>query len=952
MKDLSTSLLHLPSGNQPIPFWSWNDELDTEELKKQIHWMKEQGIGGFFMHARGGLKTEYLSKEWFDAVKVCCEEALKLGMTPWIYDENGWPSGFAGGKLLEKEENRDMYIDNRFGPYDAAADVSYRITDNALIRITDDTSSNDQNDTFLNLYLKRSASTADILNPDVVRQFIDCTHEAYARELGEDFSHEVTGFFTDEPQYYRASTPYTPMIADYFKDTYQQDILDSLGLLFVEKQGYETFRYRYWLGMQTLMLQNFSKQIYDWCCKHEILFTGHYVEEPTLGGQMMCCAGVMPFYEYLHMPGIDWLGPVTKNEVSPRQLNSAAQQLGKKQTLTETFGCCGWNISPANLKRIAGFQFVCGVNMMCHHLLPYSEHGQRKKDYPAHFNPANPWINEHFKDFNDYFSRLGYLLSESTESVYVAMLHPLRSAYLTYKRGNEPYAIPESELDAPLQEACRTLSARGISYHFLDETLLEKYGFAENGKIGCGKCTYDYLVIPKLYTMSAHTAKLIESYLASGGKVLLFDQKPTYMEGTPHEYEFLNSNCTLSDIMAAQPFSVDVTDTELYYTYRQQDDCAFLFIQNASAKTGYTQTFRFSDDTQSFDLLDLNTLEVRSVPLTVSLGKNESILLFPSKEPVKKMRDITTLSLDFKDAHINFEKNHLTLDMVRYSTDGVSYSEPLLCNELCSQLLTKRYEGQIFLRYEFCIKTLPEDLYLYAEKDSSAAHFINGTPITFNRDLREDISVSMCPISAYVHTGINHYDVQMHWHQSESTYYALFGEGVTESLKNCIAYDSEIEPVYLSGQFGVYSDETYVSHGSDYLLGSDFYIDVPPTQIMEPVTDGLPFFRGHFTLTKNFDLDTTDVKISIPGRYLSAKVYVNGTFAGELLFENTLDISAYTQMGENTIQAIFTIGNRNLLGPFHSKEEELFVSPDSFHKNDFIDETSGKVRYKFQKFYK
>ena len=45
---------------QSVPFWSWNDELDQHTLTQQIRWMKEQGIGGFFMHARGGLRTEYM----------------------------------------------------------------------------------------------------------------------------------------------------------------------------------------------------------------------------------------------------------------------------------------------------------------------------------------------------------------------------------------------------------------------------------------------------------------------------------------------------------------------------------------------------------------------------------------------------------------------------------------------------------------------------------------------------------------------------------------------------------------------------------------------------------------------------------------------------------------------------------------------------------------------------
>ena len=36
---------------RPIPFWSWNDKLEEQELRRQVRWMKEQGFGGYFMHA-------------------------------------------------------------------------------------------------------------------------------------------------------------------------------------------------------------------------------------------------------------------------------------------------------------------------------------------------------------------------------------------------------------------------------------------------------------------------------------------------------------------------------------------------------------------------------------------------------------------------------------------------------------------------------------------------------------------------------------------------------------------------------------------------------------------------------------------------------------------------------------------------------------------------------------
>ena len=93
-----------------IPFWSWNDKLEEGELRRQINIMHDLGMKGFFMHARGGLETEYLSEEWYDCIRACVDEAQKLGMEAWSYDENGWPSGFAGGKLLEDPANWATYL--------------------------------------------------------------------------------------------------------------------------------------------------------------------------------------------------------------------------------------------------------------------------------------------------------------------------------------------------------------------------------------------------------------------------------------------------------------------------------------------------------------------------------------------------------------------------------------------------------------------------------------------------------------------------------------------------------------------------------------------------------------------------------------------------------------------------------------------------------------------------
>ncbi len=88
------------------PFWSWNGELEEEELIRQVNVIKEMGMGGFFMHSRTGLKTEYLGDKWFDLINKCADEAEKLGLETWLYDEDRWPSGLAGGLVTRYPEYR------------------------------------------------------------------------------------------------------------------------------------------------------------------------------------------------------------------------------------------------------------------------------------------------------------------------------------------------------------------------------------------------------------------------------------------------------------------------------------------------------------------------------------------------------------------------------------------------------------------------------------------------------------------------------------------------------------------------------------------------------------------------------------------------------------------------------------------------------------------------------
>ena len=191
----------------------------------------------------------------------------------------------------------------------------------------------------------------------------------------------------------------------------------------------------------------------------------------------------------------------------------------------------------------------------------------------------------------------------------------------------------------------------------------------------------------------------------------------------------------------------------------------------------------------------------------------------------------------------------------------------------------------------------------------------------------------------------------IHWHQTEETYYALFGENVTESLRNCIVYDSEIESVYLAGKFGVYSHDEFEVYDRESVCAGNFYIGEVPQRVSEITTGGFPFFRGKITLCKDILLENINTVLKIKGRFLTAKVWVNETFAGEAFFGRYLDISDCAVVGMNRIKVEFLIGNRNLLGPFHHAGTEDFVSPALFERFDLADSAKGEFGYRLLYFY-
>jgi hypothetical protein len=382
-------------------------------------------------------------------------------------------------------------------------------------------------------------------------------------------------------------------------------------------------------------------------------------------------------------------------------------------------------------------------------------------------------------------------------------------------------------------------------------------------------------------------------------------------------------------------------------------DMPFLMVQNADAECSYSQNFCFGERIRSFVKLDLQSMTTSQIPLHVTVEAGETLLLFPAEDEIADQVEYKETVFSLQNADVSFRNNYLTMDMVRYSFDGEHYSLPYPCRGLFQKLLWERYEGDLYLKYDFTVRDLPEQISLLAETCSVGEQWFNGKPLTVTPKGEPINHTWQADITDLIRLGENDYTVKIHWHQNEQVYYALFGENVTESLKNCIVYDSELEAVYLSGKFGVYSDKPFADDGQ-YTFGEDFYIGKAPEKVTEPVTEGFPFFRGRLSVCQkvSFEEDVTHLRLN--GTYQSADVHINGQYAGKLLFDRVLDIRPYKKDGENEISVDYIISNRNLLGPHHyiDKSCRSSVGPYVWElTNDWVkDEKSGyRSSYEFIK---
>jgi hypothetical protein len=308
-----------------------------------------------------------------------------------------------------------------------------------------------------------------------------------------------------------------------------------------------------------------------------------------------------------------------------------------------------------------------------------------------------------------------------------------------------------------------------------------------------------------------------------------------------------------------------------------------------------------------------------------------------SNETPEEEKAMKELKLGDKFTVVGDPENYLFLDYIRYSTDGVNYSHPIHHMGVFNLMLERRYEGQLYLKYEFTVDEVPEVCALLAEDTNTVWVEINGEKVEKIGSSPVEKALYKYDVASKLRKGKNEVVILINYFQGENVYYALFGENVTESLKNCLAYDTDIEAIALKGIFGVYGDFKAGENG--VVIGDNFHIGKQQKEITRLIEESYPFFSGDITLKQTVTVEDTNCMLVFDKRFHLLEVKVNGTYAGKVMFGNKIDVSKLLKKGENEIEIVLTVGVRNLLGPFHVQGGESFsVGPYSFERMGSWDE--------------
>jgi len=496
----------------PGYFWMWNAPLESTALNGQLKTMAANGVRSVCVHPfpkdfRPGLFTsemtpDYLSDAYLKTFAGAVRKAGERGLHMWLYDEGGWPSGGACGKVAASDPEGRFRL------------RSIRRDETGKIVVTKKP------------YGAGRDSYVSVVEPGATEKFIELTHAAYYRTMPEEFGKTVRFAFTDEPHGPRSregELGWTSDFAEVFKAKKGYDILpfvpDLLDGKHVSDAKVAAVRVDYCDVMGDLFCERFLLPIRDWCRAHKILSGGHLdgedVPERTFG---YAHGSLLKSLRAMDVPGVDVIwrqlcpgaGYPRITAPFPRYASSAMHQNGGKYALSETFGIFGDSLSPAQMKWLVDYQMVRGINVFVFGYWALSNARQWMLLFEPHSGPVVPYWDLEEPYFR-YIRETAKFLAQGRPAVETAVLYNTRAFWA---------GGTDADIAAQAQYAvANALDHANTDYDFVDDEAIAAADLTADG-LRVGSIAYRTIVLPTAKWLRPAAQEKLAAFQASGGRVL------------------------------------------------------------------------------------------------------------------------------------------------------------------------------------------------------------------------------------------------------------------------------------------------------------------------------------------------------------------------------------------------------------------------------------------------
>ena len=961
------------------PLWVWNDLLTKEQVTDTLNALADQGVLQVWVHPRPGLMTPYLSDEWFARWDDTLKAARERNMLVWIYDENSYPSCFAGGYVpeampesrclgltLEKKKTVDPSSDKTYAVYVKTADGYKDVTKKLRKKkglVTD-------GDYLVARIEEAKASPwyggkfhTDLLRPGVTDKFLEITLDAYKKHLGGEFGKLVPGSFTDEPHLKGAGDiHWTPDLAEQFKARWGYEFNAGLPHLNDDSAKAREFRHNYFQVINDLFVDRWAKPYYEYCAKNNLEFTGHYWEHSWPG-----CASVpdnMAMAAWQQRPGIDILFNQYDEGVHAQfgnvrvvlELASVANQTGRQRTLSETYGGSGAEMTFQDYKRIGDWETVLGVNTINEHLSDVTIRGARKRDYPPTFSYHSPWMAE-YHVLVSYFSRVSYALSQGKQINPVLVLSPTTTAWMHHFEETKTLEA----LGNSYQALIVRLAKEQLEFDVGDEHIMLERGAVVKDAAGrpalkVGERQYSVVVVPEgMENLNRKTSELLKDYLAQGGAVLSCAgaDQPSCIDGRADDAckalrtqpgwqgvapEAVGAKATALCKPATQVVLDPANKGIIYHHRRQMSDGDLLFVTNTSNDVTASGTVvsamakgvrEVNLETGAIAARAFETQADGQIAVKFTLPVCGSMMLLLDREPVAapavpapgERKSVPVKNITAK----RMDDNNLILDYVDVTAGGETLNG-VFWRKAAELSFTKNgLRGNIWdhavqfgdelLKTPFAADSGFEATYHFTVEGAVPARL-------FAVIERSDLYTVTCngtPVTATP----GEWWLDRAFGRIDIAKVAKVGENTLTIKAAPMNVFHELEAAHIVGDFSLKAaDKGFV------------IVAAAPLALGDWTKQGLPLYGHRVSYTAEFKAPKGGrCIVSLPSwQGVVAKVLVNGRDAG-CIYRQPMECDVTDQVvrGKNTVEVIVYGSLRNTLGPHLGNKETGITHPGSWN---------------------